>query len=289
VQALAGGQHGVITRRQATTVGLTRREIERRLEAGWLVGLYDGVYAVGHTALTDKSRLIAAVYACGPQALAGYRAAGAMWAVLRQPQRIEVTAPRGCKPKKGFTLHRSRYIHEEDRALVDNIPVTSLARTIVDLADVLPERQLASAVHEAEVQRLFDLTQVQRVLEKLPGRKGRHKLNRVLAAYRDVQPFTRSRGERVVLRMCEDHGLLTPRTNTWVGAHEVDFYWPEARLVLEFDGGAVHRTTKAFYEDRKRDRALAAQGIHVVRATDRDDPASLAKELHTILSVRTPR
>ena len=259
------------------------------MEAGWLVPQYRGVYAVGHTALTDKSHLVAAVYAGGDEALAGYRAAGRLWGILRGSQPIEVTGPRSGVQGKAFILHRSRLIHEEDRALIDNIPVTSLARTLVDLADVLPERQLANAVHEAEVQRLFDLTQVQRVLERLPGRRGRHKLNRVLSAYRDVQPFTRSRAERLVLRMCEDHGLLTPRTNTWVGAHEVDFYWPEAKLVLEFDGGAVHRTTKAFYEDRKRDRALAAQGIHVVRATDRDEPAALAAELHAILSIRTPR
>jgi very-short-patch-repair endonuclease len=89
--------------------------------------------------------------------------------------------------------------------------------------------------------------------------------------------------------MCKQHGLPRPRTNTWIESHEVDFHWPEAALVLEFDGGAVHRTTKAFYEDRKRDRALAAQGIHVVRATDRDDPAALAKELEQILSIRAPR
>lgn len=88
--------------------------------------------------------------------------------------------------------------------------------------------------------------------------------------------------------MCNEHGLPTPRTNTWVDSHEVDFYWPEANLVLEFDG-AVHRTTRAFYDDRKRDRALAANGIHVVRATDRDEAATLADELRAILSVRTPR
>jgi very-short-patch-repair endonuclease len=154
---------------------------------------------------------------------------------------------------------------------------------------VLLEKQLANAVHEAEVKRLFDLRQVQRVLERLPGRKGRHKLRRVLSAYRDVQPFTRSRAERLVITICEEYGVSTPSTNMWIGGHEVDFYWPEANLVLEFDGGAVHRTTKAFYEDRKRDRALAAQGIHVVRATDRDEPAALAAELHAILSIRTPR
>ena len=259
------------------------------MESGWLVPLYDGVYAVGHTALTYHSHLIAAVYACGEEALASHRAGGKLWEVLRGSQPIEVTAPRSREPKKGFVLHRSRCIHPEDRAVIDNIPVTSLARTLVDLADVLPERRLADAVHEAEVRGLFDLKQVERVLERLPGRKGRHKLRRVLAAYRDVQPFTRSRGERLVWATCNQYGLDKPRVNAWVHGYEVDFYWPEAGLVLEFDGGAVHQTTKAFYEDRKRDRALAAKGIHVVRATGRDEPAELAKQLLAILSIRTPR
>ena len=92
-----------------------------------------------------------------------------------------------------------------------------------------------------------------------------------------------------MLEICEAHGLPKPRVNTWIGAHEVDFFWPEANLALEFDGGAVHRTTKAFYEDRKRDRSLAAQGIHVVRATDRDEPSALAAELKQILAVRRHR
>jgi very-short-patch-repair endonuclease len=259
------------------------------VEAGWLVPQHDGVYAVGHTALTHHSHLIAAVFACGEEALLSHRAAGWLWGILRGSQPIEVTAPRGRKPQKGFILHRSRLIHDEDRALIDNIPVTSLARTIVDLADVLSEERLADAVHESEIRGLFDLKKVLRVLARLPGRKGRHKLRRVLAAYRDVQPFVRSRGERIVLELCEQHGLPTPRTNTWIGSHEVDFFWPEANLALEFDGAAVHRTTKAFYEDRKRDRFLAAKGIHVVRATDRDEPSALASELKQIMYVRTSR
>jgi very-short-patch-repair endonuclease/predicted transcriptional regulator of viral defense system len=289
VQALAGRQHGIVKSGQVRAAGLSRQAIRRRVEAGWLVPQYHGVYAVGHTALTGKSHLIAAVYTGGEEALASYRAGGELWGIMRGSQPIEVTGPRSRVQGKRFILHRSRLIHEEDRALIDNIPVTSLARTLVDLADVLPEKQLANAVHEAEVKRLFDLTQVQRVLDRLPGRKGRHKLRRVLSAYSDVQPFTRSRGERLVLEMCKHHGLTQPRTNTWIESHEVDFHWPEAGLVLEFDGGAVHRTTKAFYDDRKRDRALAAQGIHVVRATDRDDPAALAKELEQILSIHTHR
>jgi very-short-patch-repair endonuclease len=291
IQGHAGRQHGIVKGKQARQAGLTNDAIRRRVEAGWLVRLYEGVYAVGHTALTQKSHLIAAVYACGPDALASHCSAGALWGPLRWPQKIEVTAPRGCKPKKGFTLHRSRLIHPEDRALIDNIPVTSLARTIVDLADVLSEERLADAVHEAEVRGLFDLKKVDRVLARLPGRKGRHKLRRVLAAYRDVQPFTRNRAERLVLAMCEEHGLPRPQVNTWIDEFEVDFHWPESGLVLEFDGGAVHRTTRAFHEDRRRDRALAARGIHVVRATapDLTSGAALARQLEQILAVRHHR
>ena len=254
------------------------------MEAGWLVPLYDGVYAVGHTALTRNSHLIAAVYACGPEALASHRAAGWLWGILRGASPIEVTAPRGRKPREGFVLHRSRRIHEEDRAIVQGIPVTSLARTIVDLADVLPEKRLADSVHESEVQRRFDLGAVEGVLERLPGRRGRHKLDRVLAAYRDVQPFSRSRAERLVLEACARHSLPRPRVNTWIDEFEVDFYWPEAALVLEFDGEAVHRTTRAFHEDRRRDRVLAARGIQVIRATSPD-----VEELAEILAVRRPR
>jgi very-short-patch-repair endonuclease len=280
----------VVTWRQARRAGLSRRAIERRIEAGWLVPLYKGVYAVGHTSLTRHSHLVAAVYACGPSALASHRAAGWLWGVLRGAQPIEVTAPRSRKPRDGFAVHRSRRVDDEDRAVVDAIPATSLARTLVDLADVLTEKRLADAVHESEVLRLFDLNQVERVLERLPGRKGRHKLARVLAAYSDVQPFTRSGAERLVHEMCERHGLPTPRVNTWIETEEADFYWPEAGLVLEFDGADSHLTRRAFHEDRARDRALATRGIQVVRVTWRDatrDEAGLARELAAILSRRT--
>lgn len=292
MQALAGRQHGVVSRSQLTAAGLSSREIERRIEAGWLVLLHRGVYAVGHTALTNRSHLLAAVYACGPQALASHRAAGALWRLLPAQQPIEVTAPRGRKPRQGIVVHRSRHIHAEDRATRHGIPVTSVARTLVDLADILREKRLADAVHEAEVQRIFDLRQIESVLDRLPGRRGRHKLRRVLAAYSDVQPFTRSPPERLVYRMCAEYGLPRPRVNTWVEAQEVDFYWPGAGLVLEFDSEAVHRTSRAFHEDRARDRALAARGIHVVRATWRhltSNEAALARELAATLAVRRHR
>jgi very-short-patch-repair endonuclease len=261
----------------------------RWVAAAGLHRLHRGVYAVGHTALTNNSHLLAAVYACGPEALASHRAAGGLWRLLRSRQPIEVTAPRSRTKHDGIVVHRSRLIADEDRAVIDDIPVTSVARTLVDLAEVLTERRLADAVHESEVQRVFDLTKIERVLDRLSGRTGRHKLRRVLAFYQDVQPFTRSRAERRVFAMCKAQGLPKPQVNTWIDSYEVDFYWPDAKLGLEFDGEAVHRTRRAFHEDRARDRALAARGIHVVRATWRDDEAALAVELRRILAVRPHR
>jgi hypothetical protein len=124
------------------------------------------------------------VLACGPEALLSHRSAGVSWQLLRSTTgRIEVTAPRGRKPHPGITLHRSRLIHS-DRAAPEGIPTTYVARTLVDLADVLSENGLADAVNEAEVRRLFDLATLENTLERLRGRRGCHRLRRVLVAYR---------------------------------------------------------------------------------------------------------
>jgi very-short-patch-repair endonuclease len=147
-------------------------------------------------------------------------------------------------------------------------------------------------VHEAEVQRLFDLRKLERAVARVPGRRGRHKLRRVLAAYEERTSFTRNRAERLVLQMCKTHGLPKPQVNTWIDIYEVDFFWPELALALEFDGAATHHTRRAFYADRTRDRALAARGIHVLRATWRDlvpDDAALGRELAAIIAVRRHR
>src|SRR3954469_1575285 len=149
VGELAGRQHGVVTTRQMLEAGLTGQGIRRRVQAGRLYPLHRGVYAVGHQALTSRSRFIAAVYACGPGALLSHRAAGALQGLLGSTGRIEVTAPRGCKPKPGITIHRARNIHDQDRTLVAAVPATTTARTLVDLADVLSEKRLAKAVHQA--------------------------------------------------------------------------------------------------------------------------------------------
>jgi very-short-patch-repair endonuclease len=282
--ALAGRQHGVVSWAQLARLGITKDAVRRRVRSGRLLHVRDGVFAVGHLGLTADSRRLAAVLACGPRALLSHRAAAELWRLLPASAQPEVTVPRGGRRREGIVLHHSRAITREDRAVLRAIPVTTVARTLVDLADVVTEARLAKAVHEAEVQRVFDLEAIECVLERVPGRRGRHRLRRVLVAYRPDPHFTRSRAERRFLALCERHGLPTPQTNLWIGDHEVDAYWPDADLVVEVDGGQSHHTRRAFQEDRSRDRHLATLGIQVARVTwaDLDDDARLARELRAI-------
>jgi very-short-patch-repair endonuclease len=227
---------------------------------------------------------MAAVLACGPGALMSYRAGGALQGLLSSSPQLDVTVPQPRAKRDGIALHRSRLIHPEDRDVVRGIPVTSVARTLVDLADVLPEDRLGKAVHQAEVQRRFDLKAVERVLDRTPGRRGRHRLLRVLASYKPPLGFTRSRAERRFLALCERHGLPRPKTNVWLGEYEVDAYWDDVRVAVEIDGGETHLTWHAFQEDRTRDRRLAARGVRVVRVTWADlfDEPGLAAELRDV-------
>jgi very-short-patch-repair endonuclease len=287
---LAGRQHGVVARAQLRALGFTERQVRTLLGAKHLLPVHRGVYAVGHLGLTLDGRRMAAVLACGPRALLSHQAGAALQRLVPSSPQLDVTVPSPRTGRDGLRIHRSRLIHPEDHDVVRGIPVTSVARTLVDLADVLSEKRLTKAVHEAEVQRRFDLKQIERVLDRLPGRRGRHRLQRVLVAYRPLPGFTRSRAERRLLRLCERHGLPRPATNVWVGEHEVDAYWADVGVVVEVDGGEAHHTRLAFQRDRARDRALATRGIRVVRVTwtDLGDEASLAAELKAVRAVAVP-
>ena len=240
---LASVQHGVVSRAQLVELGFGRQAIARRLAAKRLRQLHPGAYAVGHWALTSESRDLAAVLSCGPEALLSHRAAARRHRLLRDT-RIELTARRGVKPKPGVVVHTTRVVHPDDRTLVDRIPTTSIARTLVDLADVLNDRRLTAAVNEAEVRRAFDLDAVERTLDRLPGRRGRARLLRVLAAYTEPLPYSTTEAERRFLALCEQTDLPRPQRVT-VAGYELDFYWPDARLAVEIDGRAFHRTRRA--------------------------------------------
>jgi very-short-patch-repair endonuclease len=273
-----------VSGKQLRELGFTKHAVHRRVRSKRLQRLYAGVFAVGHLALTADSRRLAAVLACGPEALLSHRAAGSAQGLVPSSPQFEVTVPRARKQKPGIVIHRSRLIHEEDRSIVRGIPVTGVARTLVDLADVLGDDRLAKAVHEAEVRRVFDLNAIERTLERLPGRTGRHRLQRVLGAYRPDPHFTRSKAERRFKRLCEAHSLPQPQFNVNVAGHEVDAYWSDLKIALEVDGAEAHHTRRAFQDDRARDRRLATEGIRVVRVTwlDLDEGPALAAQLRAI-------
>lgn len=199
-----------------------------------------------------------------------------------------MTAPRSREPQDGFVLHRSRVLGPEDVVILDGIPVTTVHRTLVDLAEVITERKLADAVHESEVKRLFDLRKLKEAQARVPGRRGRHRLDRVLDAYTE-RPFTRSEAENLLRQLCVDFDIPMPQFNASRAGRELDALWPDAALAIEVDGRETHGTTRAFYEDRARDRALAVEGIQVLRVTWPDlttGRAALAREVKALLRRR---
>jgi len=157
------------------------------------------------------------------------------------------------------------------------IPVTTVARTLLDLADVLDGQALRRAVTEAEYRGRFDLTSLNAVVEANPGRRGR----RVLEAAGARRHRTRSPLEDRFLRFMERYGVEDPRTNAWIEGHEVDFVWTRAGLVVELDGVAAHTTRAALNADRLRDRRLWRAGLRTIRLTSEalEDPEAVLADL----------
>lgn len=289
---LAARQHGVVTLAQLRSLGLDTRGASHRATRGRLHRIHRGVYAVGHPGLTPEGHSLAAVLACGPGAVLSHRSAAAAWG-LRGSARTRVeatTAARGRTAPAGVELHRTRSLPREDVTRKRNVPATTVARTLVDLAGVLAPFALARAVHEAEFLRLLDVAAVEEALARADGRRGTAALR---AALDQPSPgATRSVLEERFLVLISGR-LPTPRLNVTVqtaGAPiEVDVAWRGARVAVELDGAAAHRTRRAFQRDRARDLALAAEGWVVVRLTWRQvtrEPERVIGQLRRLLAVR---
>jgi very-short-patch-repair endonuclease len=279
ISELAAGQHGVVGRRQLLARGLKAHVIDDRIRRGALHHLYRGVYALGHPRPTGSAPYIAAVLACGEAAVASHRSAAAVWCIRPSVSaRIDVTVPaRGARKRSdGIRLHRSP-LQPHEVTEVDGIPVTTPARTLVDLADVLPRRALERSFDEAEYLRL-DCTG----LLPINGRPGYGRLRAVLAEHHAGTTRTRSSLEDLFLEVCASHGIARPEVNTVLDGHEVDFLWREASLIVEVDGHAAHGTRRAFEEDRLRDAKLTVGGRRVLRISQRrleSAPSAVAAQI----------
>ena len=282
---LAQRQHGVVASAHLRQLGMSSSAIHRWTQIGRLHRLHRGTYAVGHTVLTRHGRWMAAVLACGPGAVLSHRDAAALMELRPDNRReIDVSAPRSRHAHRGVTLHRPRELHGEEVTVIDGIPVTSLARTLLDLAAVLRSDQLERVVEQAELRGLFDLIAVDRALMRNPSRRGRANLLSVIADMRPFTPMTRSELEREFVRICLAAGLPMPAMNVWLLEYEVDALFAEDRIVVELDGGPYHATTAARRRDPVRDARLQAAGYRILRVHERwlhDAPAAIGALMRT--------
>jgi very-short-patch-repair endonuclease len=262
VARLAGKSHGVVTRAQLLRAGITRKEIERRIRAGALLREHPGVYRVGHRAPSVHARYMAAVLACGDGAvLCGPAAAHLLGLVKGGVPAPEVTA-RTHRRVKGVRTRQRRVV---DATVWYGIPVTNVPQTLVDLAQGLPNDDLARLCHEAGVRHHTTPDQVHAVLARRPNTPGAAKLRAVMDG---EVPVTLSRLEAGFIDMLRENGLeLPPQTNRPVGAHYVDCRWPARRLTVELDSYRYHHSRHAWEQDRRRERAARARGDDLRRYT----------------------
>jgi hypothetical protein len=283
---LAGRQWGVVARAQVLALGFSRSWIERSLAAGRLQLLYRGVYAVGHTRLCREGRWVAAVLACGPGAVLSHRSAAAHWNLLAtSATRVDVTAARGRRGHEGVRLHRSRSLDAQDTTTNQGIPITTVAKTMLDLAAIVPAHRLERALAQAERLRLYDDAALTQIIERSNGHRGRQALQEAIA---QEPAFTRSDLEARLLALTRQHGLPTPLVNHILAAPdhprlEVDFCWPSHQLIVETDTYATHGTRADFEHDRRKDAALAAAGYTVLRFTDQTELAEITARLRSLL------
>jgi Transcriptional regulator, AbiEi antitoxin len=287
VAELARSQHGVVSRRQLLERGVGPGAIKHWLRTGRLHLLHHGVYAVGHAAVSPKGRLLAAVLACGDGALASHRSAAWRWELLPAPGGpADVTLPgTSRRGPRGVRLHRARHLTPEDRSRKEGIPLTSVARTVLDMAAILSRRRLERMLERCDRLRLFDRAALERVCAAYPGHRGATALAALIAAFQGA-PDARSDLERDFLDFCDDHGLPRPAFNTVVEGHLVDARWPGHSLVVELDSWDFHRDRATFESDRRRDADLLVAGHPVLRVTSRrlkGEPLDLAGTVRSLL------
>jgi hypothetical protein len=275
IARLAERQHGVVSVAQLQLVGLSKSAVSKRARYGRLTRIHRGVYAVGHGRLTMHGRWMAAVLACGPEAVLSHRSSAGLVGLRPDNRaRTDVTVPSpSARRRPGIDVHMSTTLEPADVTNVDGILCTTVARTLLDLADVVPRRGVERAVDQAEVLRVFDLRAVREVLSRSNGRRGAGILQAVLAGY-DGPTITDRELEERFFAICRGAGVPNPEVNSWVqlegGAVKADFLWRSERLVVETDGWTSHGTRQAFEDDRRRDRRLRLAGYEVVRFTWRD-------------------
>lgn len=269
IAKLADRQHGVVGRSQLIEIGVTASMIRTRRERGRLIVVHKGVYAVGHRRLTSHGFWLAAVLAGGDGAVLSHRDAATLHRVLSSDRsRIEVTTPRTVASTSRIDVYARRTLQPEELATIAGIPVTTVERTLVDLAGVVPPHRLRKALAEAERMRVADARALAAAMERTRSRAGRGHaaLTTALKELRAHGPQkTRSTAEDLLLDLAIEHRLARPSMNRIVDGVEVDALWPAQRVAVEVDGDAYHWTPSTRARDRAKANGLVTAGWRVLR------------------------
>lgn len=282
---LAARQHGIVTRRQLHEAGFAEEKVDRRVAAGVFHSLHRGIYLLG--TLRDRlepewARVMAALLACGADAVVSHASAGWLWQLVRRPNRpvpVSITVPEATRRQRpGILIHRSVDLTRAEITRIEGIPVTRPGRTLRDLSTVLTVKDLNRAAARAERKGLIDSTDFPELVATHAGRPGAPVLRAALLGDGGAV-LTRSEAEERLLALVLEHGLPRPEVNVRVVGLEVDFYWPDQKLVVESDGFGYHSSRGSFENDHQRDLKLEARGVTVLRVTWRqlvEDPKGTA-------------
>jgi hypothetical protein len=277
-------QHGAIGYDQLRGAELSPAAIDHRVAAGWLHRIHKAVFAVGHPGLTQRGRWMAAVLAGGPEAALSHRSAAALWGFAPDGDRPSITVPSARRRgAAGIEVHSGR-IRPGETMLVDGIRVTKVARTLLDLAEVMTLVQLVAAIDQATAGRHLRPGLMSSMIKESRGRRGLKPLKHALLITRPQDVLTRSELERRALKLLAKAGIPRPEVNTRLHGHERDLLWRGQRLVVELDGREHHRDID---RDHRRDADLLARGWNTMRFTWRqviNDPAWVVDRLARTLS-----
>jgi very-short-patch-repair endonuclease len=278
----------VLSAAQLGAIGLTPNQIGNRVRRGLLHRWHRGVYAVGRPRLGFEGECRAAFLACGPHSAISHASGLGLWGVRAARGAIHVSVPRGRAGHPGLCVHRPRLLHRDEVVERDGVAVTTVGRTLLDVAGNSSAERIAWLMHEAAVQRVLDLREVWMVIDRHPNHRGRWRLERALEI--EVEP-THSGLERELLSICKSARVPAPRVNQHVWSidrlEEADFHWPEVRLVLEVDGARYHSTRWRRKKDAEKTARLEAAGWTVCRFSEiqvRLDARGVADEIRRLVA-----
>jgi very-short-patch-repair endonuclease len=271
ISAIASRQRGRIARWQLLAAGVATGAIVRRLRKGRLGQEHRGVYALPHTSDIPLGVETAALLACGDGAALSHHSAATLWELrpgAARPVHVTIPAHRGFPAPAGVKLHRSRTLTKADIRLQSGLPVTSPARTLLDVAATLPDRDVERLLDEALfARRIVTQREINALLRRVGNHPGRARLARVAGVHTRTTE-TESPPTEALFRLIRRAGLPEPQLQVSVLDYRLDFFWPELGLAVEVDAYGTHGSPARFEADRRRDaRLLTEKGILVIRIT----------------------